>query len=220
MNVKLHLFFLSSAVAFTSLFQIPVQAQLNVEPGSYQSIEKYNYLKYLELNILQADDPVYFGGGNSNLDSWSAGDLEVLRLTNAERQKYGLPKLRLSKILSIAAMCHAKDLAENDNFYIQPGVDVHAGSDGSSTFDRVTRAGYQPSYWYENVYEKYPSIIPADAVNWWMNSPVHRANILNPNVTEIGIGYSFVNNSSRHRYVQVFGTPQSGSTSTENFYCS
>ncbi len=171
------------------------------------------------------DDSVSFGGGSVSLDggdlgiSWSAGDSEVLQLTNVERQKYGLPLLRLSKILSIAAMCHAKDLAENNNFYLQPGVNMHTGSNGSSIRDRVTRAGYQPSYDGENVYYQYPTITAADAVNWWINSPDHRANILNPNYTEIGIGHSLVNNGSIHRYVQVFGTPQPGSTSTENFYC-
>lgn len=218
MKTKLHFFFLSSIAAFTPLLQqVPAQAQLKIFPNPNIDTK---YLRYL----IQADDPVYLGGASNDINgfafNWSAADLEVLRLTNAERQKYGLPRLRLSKKLSIAAMCHAKDLAEHDNFYVQPGVDVHAGSDGSSTFSRVTRAGYQPSYWGENVYDWSPTISAANAVNWWMSSPSHRANILNPNYTEIGIGYSLVHTSNRHRYVQDFGTPQPGSSSVENVYCS
>jgi uncharacterized protein YkwD len=42
----------------------------------------------------------------------------------------------------------------------------------------------------------------------WMNSPGHRANILNPHFTEVGFGYaSSAKSEYRHYWVQVFGRP-------------
>lgn len=184
------------------------------------------------ISLVKAQSPLgaTSGFGGINVDenssiSWSTGNneesLEVLRLTNIERQKYGLPPLQHSTILSIAAACHAKDLAEHNDYYIKPeNRDFnHIGSDGSKEIDRIMRAGYQPMSYGENIYQQYPNITAAEAVNWWMSSPNHRANILSPYYTEIGLGYSLVSNGSIHRFVQVFGSPQPGSTLTENMYC-
>ena len=42
-------------------------------------------------------------------------------------------------------------------------------------------------------------------MNSWMNSPGHRANILNPEFTELGVGYNYDNNSEyKHYWVQIF----------------
>ena len=65
--------------------------------------------------------------------------------------------------------------------------------------------GYRYSYLAENVAAGQRS--PQSVVDSWMKSSGHRKNILNPKVTEIGVGYSSV---SRDRYgtywTQVFGS--------------
>jgi uncharacterized protein YkwD len=54
---------------------------------------------------------------------------------------------------------------------------------------------------------------PEGVVAGWMNSPGHRANILNPALKEIGVGYYFLAEDTgevnyHHYWTQVFGTPR------------
>ncbi|NET34908.1 MAG: CAP domain-containing protein [Cyanothece sp. SIO1E1] len=122
---------------------------------------------------------------------------ELLRLTNIERRRVGLPPLRLSAQLNQVARLHAQDMVKN-NFF------SHVGSDGSRVSDRAKAIGYAFSYIGENLAAGNPS--PAQTLRQWMNSPGHRANILNPDYREIGFGY--VGNAAtpyRHYWVQVFG---------------
>ncbi len=130
-------------------------------------------------------------------------DAQLLELTNTERRKAGLPPLRFSPQLGQAAQLHAEDMARN-NF------NSHTGSDGSSVGDRAQRTNYQFSYIGENIHFASPDSSPASAVRSWMKSPGHRANILSPDFTEIGFGYSY--DGRMHRFVQVFGTPAGGSS--------
>ena len=44
----------------------------------------------------------------------------------------------------------------------------------------------------------------AATVEQWMNSPGHRANIMNPDFTHIGVGYIQTNGGYRHYWVQMF----------------
>ena len=61
----------------------------------------------------------------------------------------------------------------------------HTGSDGSSAGDRIQANGGSFSTWGENVAAGYRNA--SDVVDGWMNSPGHRANILNPGFTRIGV---------------------------------
>jgi uncharacterized protein YkwD len=46
-------------------------------------------------------------------------------------------------------------------------------------------------------------------MNWWMGSPIHKANILNPDVTEIGIAYVYTSNSDNGGYYTTdFASPK------------
>ncbi len=132
---------------------------------------------------------------------------QLLELTNLERRKAGLPPLKLNPQLTAAAQAHSEDMALNDSF-------GHEGSDGSSPFDRIERAGYQYSYAAENVAAGQPT--PEKAMASWINevppNDGHRRNILNPNYREIGIGYYFLANDPgnvkyKHYWTQDFGTP-------------
>ncbi len=130
---------------------------------------------------------------------------QVIELTNRERVANGCASLRAESHLMAAAEAHSRDMAEHDFF-------SHTGSDGSSPWVRMARAGYG-SYRAaaENIAAGYPS--PEAVVAGWMNSPGHRANILNCNLEEIGVGYVFQNPDTGntnygHYWTQDFATPQ------------
>ena len=63
----------------------------------------------------------------------------------------------------------------------------HTSLDGSSPWDRIRRAGYPLAGGAENIAAGYPS--PQAVMDGWMNSPGHRANLLDPGSREIGLGY-------------------------------
>jgi uncharacterized protein YkwD len=117
-------------------------------------------------------------------------DSQILSLLNAIRIQSGLRQLVSNPQLAAAAAGHSADMACN-NFT------GHTGSDGSTFRDRVEAQGYDLSYASENIYFGFGEGFgdPQTAVDWWMNSQEHRDNILNPNVTEIGIGYVYYANS-------------------------
>ena len=105
--------------------------------------------------------------------------MQVFNLVNEEREKQGLSPLKYSKELEAVAYAHSKDMAEK-NFF------SHTNLEGLSPFDRMSNAGLSYSYAAENIAAGQTT---ASAVmNSWMNSDGHRKNILNPNLTEIGIG--------------------------------
>jgi uncharacterized protein YkwD len=115
-----------------------------------------------------------------------AFELEVIRLANQERISRGLAPLRRSDQLTTAARAHNQDMIVNDFF-------SHTGSNGSSSAQRACASGYQPYGWGacyvgENIAVGYSS--PAAVMTGWMNSSGHRANILNPDYREIGVGHA------------------------------
>ncbi|MFZ5884806.1 MAG: CAP domain-containing protein, partial [Chloroflexota bacterium] len=126
-------------------------------------------------------------------------EARVLELINIERAKVGLPALLSQSQLATAARLHSADMACN-NFF------SHTGSDGASLSERVERQGYSWLYLGENIAAGYPT--PESVVDAWMNSSGHRANILNANYTEIGIGYAYWYDSTYGAYWTTdFGKP-------------
>jgi uncharacterized protein YkwD len=110
---------------------------------------------------------------------------ETLALVNQEREKKSLPPLAMNNHLVAAARAHSADMACRNYF-------SHQGSDGSTSFERMESNGYKMSYAGENIYagpEQFNT--PTQAVRHWMNSPSHRASILNPDYTEAGVGYYY-----------------------------
>lgn len=142
------------------------------------------------------------GGGTTNNDP-NSFEQRVFELTNQERLKAGLLPLTYDYQLETSAEIHSQDMALQDYF-------DHNGLDGSSPFDRIEAAGYNYSWAAENIAAGQTT--PEQVVNGWMNSPGHRANILNPNLTEIGVGYYYLaddtgNQNFNHYWTQNFGTP-------------
>ena len=121
-------------------------------------------------------------GGNANCGySQNAGYVnQIASLINSERANAGLPALTFNAALSAAAQGHSGDMACNNNI-------SHTGSDGSSSYSRVLAAGYSGTFAEEIIYGGGG---PEAAMLWWMNDQIHHDAILNPNTTEIGVGYA------------------------------
>ena len=131
----------------------------------------------------------------------TAFEQEVLRLTNEFRKQNGLKALVLDQSLEKAADDHSKDMALQDYF-------SHTGKDGSKPWDRAEDAGYETRFVGENIAAGYRSA--KAVVDGWINSPGHRANMLNADYNEIGIGHYFLQNDTGstnygHYWTQVFG---------------
>jgi uncharacterized protein YkwD len=123
----------------------------------------------------------------------------VVELINVQRANAGLSALNSQSQLGSAAQLHSADMACNNYF-------SHTGLDGSTVGVRATRQGYNWSFIAENIAAGYGS--PEAVVEGWMNSPGHKANILNANAVEVGIGYAYSDNSTYGVYwTAVFGKP-------------
>ncbi|MFD2422750.1 CAP domain-containing protein [Amycolatopsis pigmentata] len=105
----------------------------------------------------------------------------VLRLVNAARARAGLRALRADERLRAAAREHSRDMARRD-------FCAHENPDGLSPADRM-RAKFYPDPGAENVARGQKS--PQSVMDAWMNSPGHRANLLNADFRAIGVGVFF-----------------------------
>ena len=105
---------------------------------------------------------------------------QVLNLVNQERAKQNLPALTLNQKLTNVATIKAKDMRDNKYF-------DHQSPTYGSPFDMMKKFGVSYSYAGENIAAGQKTA--SDVMNSWMNSSGHRANILNKNYTQIGIGY-------------------------------
>jgi uncharacterized protein YkwD len=125
-------------------------------------------------------------------------------LLNEQRAAHGLRKLRLNGRLSKAAARHARDMARRHYF-------SHVSLSGASFLQRIKRTGYlrRARSWSagENIaWGSGGFATPRSIVQAWMNSPGHRANILNGRFREIGLGVA--RRAPRGRgatYVNEFG---------------
>jgi uncharacterized protein YkwD len=123
-------------------------------------------------------------GGAITGNSASSNELNlaslVLALVNQERANNGsLPPLSSNTAMAQVAYDHSWDMRYR-NFF------AHTNPGGADPFDRMAAAGIGYSNAGENIAMGYAT--PADVMTGWMNSSGHRANILNVNYTEIGIG--------------------------------
>ncbi|WP_406065232.1 CAP domain-containing protein [Streptomyces sp. NBC_01077] len=133
------------------------------------------------------------GTGSQNDDGQSSAADQVVALVNAERSKAGCGPLTANATLTRAAQGHSDDMAARDFF-------DHTNPDGASPGDRVTAAGYPWSTYGENI--AMGQSTPEQVMESWMNSPGHRANILNCSFKEIGIG---IHSEGGPYWTQVFG---------------
>ncbi len=119
-------------------------------------------------------------------------EAEVLRLVNIERKAAGLRPLQMSKDLSKVALLKSEDMAVFNYF-------AHTSPNYGTPFEMMESIGITYKAAGENLAVGYTS--PEAVVKGWMNSPGHRANILNSLFNKIGIG---VYEGSRTYWTQMF----------------
>lgn len=122
---------------------------------------------------------------------------EVLRLTNNERSKAGVAELAANPLLERAAQGHTDDMLRTGTYL------AHTGSDGSNLQKRLERVGYRYSTAGENAATNYYS--PADLVKAWFDSSGHKANLLNPDYEDLGVGFSVDLKSGTTYWIQNLG---------------
>jgi uncharacterized YkwD family protein/spore coat assembly protein SafA len=105
---------------------------------------------------------------------------EVVRLVNIERAKYGLKPLTMNWELQRVARYKSQDMHDKKYF-------SHTSPTYGSPFDMMKSFGISYRTAGENIAMGYAT--PQAVVTGWMNSSGHRANILNGNFTQIGVGY-------------------------------
>ncbi len=103
---------------------------------------------------------------------------DVAQLTNRYRAQHGLPPLRVSGLLEQVAERHGRDMGRNRFF-------SHTGSDGSHVGQRAARGGYRYCVIAENIAMGHRT--PRGVLRGWINSHGHRENLLDRDVTEIGV---------------------------------
>ncbi|CEG25620.1 SafA/ExsA family spore coat assembly protein [Bacillus sp. B-jedd] len=119
---------------------------------------------------------------------------QVISLTNQERAKYGLKPLTHDWELSRVARYKSVDMRDKGYF-------SHTSPTYGSPFTMMKNFGIAYRSAGENIAAGQTSA--AEVVRAWMNSPGHRANILNQGYTRIGVGYA-AGGSQRHYWTQMF----------------
>ncbi|MGE0023295.1 MAG: CAP domain-containing protein [Hyphomicrobium sp.] len=135
-------------------------------------------------------------------------ETQIIAMTNAYRGRQGLGAVKANANLTKAARAYAKYLADTGTF-------SHT-ADGREAGDRITSAGYQWCLFGENLALHLDSrgfealALAEKSVEGWINSPPHRANLVAPGVTEIGVGVAQApDEDPKYISVQLFARPQS-----------
>lgn len=110
----------------------------------------------------------------------SGVEQQVIDLTNQEREKNGLSRLKLDSQVAEAAQAKSTDMAENNYF-------AHNSPTYGTPFNMLNDFGVEYTAAAENIAAGQDSA--EEVVQAWMNSEGHRKNILNKDVTHIGVGY-------------------------------
>ena len=113
-------------------------------------------------------------------DSLSEYESEVVRLVNMQRGSAGLKPLAADAELSYVARLKSQDMHDNRYF-------SHTSPVYGSPFQMMKDFGVKYRSAGENL--AMGQRTPSEVVTAWMNSPGHRANILNASFTRIGVGY-------------------------------
>ncbi|MBU1293150.1 CAP domain-containing protein [Patescibacteria group bacterium] len=126
-------------------------------------------------------------------------------LTNDDREKNGVAALTPDPLLAEAAQLKANDMAEKGYF-------SHVDPSGNAPWYWLDQVGYSYTYAGENLAVDFKD--SEDVEEAWMNSPTHRANIVKPQYTRIGIGTAEGEYKGKKTtfVVQFFATPRAGPT--------
>lgn len=122
---------------------------------------------------------------------------EVIRLVNVERSKNGLGPLTQNWELSRVARYKSQDMMNKGYF-------SHTSPTYGSPFRMMESFGIRFSAAGENIAKGQRT--PAEVMRDWMNSPGHKANILNGSYQQIGVGVA-KDSSGRFYWTQMFIKP-------------
>ena len=103
---------------------------------------------------------------------------DVVAVVNQHRANAGVPALIEHGSLATAALGQSQDQARRNKM-------THTGANGSNAGARIKFMGFRWSTWGENVAAGQSTA--SEALTAWMNSAPHRANILSPAFTHIGV---------------------------------
>ena len=128
----------------------------------------------------------------------------LVDLANADRSAEGLSELVVDDTLQKAAQMKADDMAAREYF-------AHETPDGRTPWDWFKRAGYTFRYAGENLAVYFSDSTEVEKA--WMNSPLHRENILSDKYREIGIAIAHGRYQGYETtfVVQMFGLPAEAS---------
>ncbi|MDP4038479.1 MAG: CAP domain-containing protein [bacterium] len=112
-------------------------------------------------------------GLSNNIDENS-----LTKLTNNERAKAGIAPLNINTTLSKAAKAKATDMLAK-NYW------SHYSPEGSSPWNFFQKSGYKYNFAGENLARNFST--SSGVMSGWMTSSGHKANILNPKYTDIGM---------------------------------
>jgi len=146
---------------------------------------------------------------SAGLGDWQAAGKAVLAEVNRARAQgrtcgtrrfAATTPLRWNPALANAALAHSQDMASRDFF-------AHTAPGGGSLAERVAKQGYGWSRIGENIAAGAGSV--SQAMQGWLASPGHCANLMNPEFTELGAAYALNPRSTHSLYwTQVFGLPR------------
>src|SRR5699024_9583063 len=111
---------------------------------------------------------------------------------NEERVKQGLAPFQIDLELSRVAREKSRDMAVSNYF-------DHNSPTYGSPFDMMRAYGINYRAAGETIAKGQRT--PSEVVNAWMNSPGHRATILNSSFTHIGVGYVEQGNHWTHQFI-------------------
>ena len=167
----------------------------------------FHTLQKISLSLMAVLVLLTFVGANLHALLWQSSEwlvstvlpAVVVELTNEERSGAAAP-LQRNATLDEAARLKAEDMAKHEYF-------SHFSPDGVSPWHWFDQAGYVYAHAGENLAIHFTD--SAEVVDAWMDSPTHRANIVNGLYTEIGVGTAKGEyDGYRTVYVvQLFGTP-------------
>lgn len=216
-----------STVTIATGLAMPVHAaHCDVQRGDsmWRIAKRYNVLfhKVLELNrhfenqnVIHPQDEVHLPDGSTGTSTNKSGTGDsdpqkldgrqaeqtqaeaILKLVNQERAKVGVQPLTLSDKLTSIAYTKAKDMADKGYF-------SHQSPTYGSPFDMLKQFGVSYSYAGENIAAGQKTA--EEVMNSWMNSSGHKANILNKNYTQLGVGF-YRGGEYGTEWVQLFIKP-------------
>ncbi|WP_205093361.1 CAP domain-containing protein [Thalassobacillus pellis] len=134
---------------------------------------------------------------NQQVNEQAVGDFQkqVVQLTNERRKNNGLKPLKIDNQVMKVAQKKSEDMAQNGYF-------SHTSPTYGSPFEMMKQFGVDYRTAAENIAAGQDT--PEQVVEGWMNSPGHRKNILNGELTHIGVGYAEEGGARGTYWTQMF----------------